>query len=303
MSRPSAPSAPSPARPSTVGRAARTALRLLGLAGGFGVLSAYRFRVRHEARALPGLQRPVRVAFLADMHYGNFIGARSVRAWVRATVRAQPDLILFGGDFLDTSFTFRSRGALLRELQHLRAPLGVYAVFGNHDWTSLTTHRARGSFAAELEKLGIRVINNAGVRVREDLFVAGVDDWWFGNQDVAAALRECGSCTTLLLSHNPDFLPFVPDGVALTLSGHTHGGQVDIPFMGPVKQASLYGTEFLAGWVSAAAAQPNAADESVAATPPRVNHGFVTNGLGVTGVPVRLNCPAEVVLFEFTPAP
>ena len=277
----------------------RAALALVWGLFGLAFGNIYRFRVQPEKTALPGLKAPIRVLQLSDCHYGTFIGPRMVGRWVDAALSQQADVIVITGDFLDSSLGLRPQGALLAQLSRLQAPLGVYAVFGNHDWTSLNTTATRARFARDLEAIGIGVINNGGLQLRDDLYLAGIDDWWFGTQDVAAMLEGYAGGALLLLSHNPDYLPHVPPQVTLTLCGHTHGGQVRVPLLGPIKRASLYGTQFLEGWVEAAAAQPNAAEHSRPASPPRVNRGYVTHGLGVTGLPFRLGVPAEMTVFEF----
>jgi uncharacterized protein len=284
----------------------RTVLALLSSFTGLAFGNIYRFRVQQERATLKGLQSPLKVVQLSDFHYGTFIGARSVARWVDAALAQSPDLIVITGDFLDSSLGLRPRGALMAQLKRLQAPLGVYAVFGNHDWTSLNTAATRAQFARELEAVGIRVINNDGLHLREDLYLAGIDDWWFGSQDEHAMLGRYQGGALLLLSHNPDYLPHVSPKVTLTLCGHTHGGQVRVPFLGPIKRASLYGTQFLEGWVEATPVQPvvanhSAADHSSPATPPRRIQGYVTHGLGVTGLPFRLGVPAELTVFEFEP--
>ncbi len=279
----------------------RSLFTLLWALAGLAFGNIYRFRVQRELAALPGLQTPLKAVQLSDFHYGTFIGARSVGRWVDAALEQAPDLIVITGDFLDSSLGLRPQGALLRQLSRLQAPLGVYAVFGNHDWTSLNTAATRARFAADLEAVGVRVINNAGLQLRPDLYLAGIDDWWFGSQDIPATLGGYAGGALLLLSHNPDYLPYAPPQVTLTLCGHTHGGQIRVPLLGLIKRASLYGTQFLEGWVQATAAQPDAAEHSLPVSLPRVNRGYVTHGLGVTGLPFRLGVPAELNVFEFSP--
>ena len=89
---------------------------------------------------------------------------------------------------------------------------------------------------------------------------------------------------TLLLSHNPDLLPLVPNGVDLTLCGHTHGGHVRLPGIGPIVTSSAYGRRFAAGWVRTPAL------------------GYVSRGPGVGVLPVRWDCPPEVTLLTLSPA-
>ncbi|GAA0514549.1 metallophosphoesterase [Deinococcus depolymerans] len=262
-----------------------------------GVANTYRFQITTHRAPLPGLTRPVRIAHLSDLHYGVFMRRRSVRRWVQATRQARPDVIVVTGDFLDSGVGRRRHGKLLAELAHLHAPLGVYAVWGNHDWTSLNTNATRQDFAEQLAGVGVRLINNAGVQVRDDLFVAGVDDWWFGQQDLAAALGEHAGGAVVLLAHNPDYLSQVPAWVGLTLSGHTHGGQVRLPLFGPLKRRSTL-LNVLRGWVRGDRIVQSPAEGTPAPTPNGQALGFVSRGLGVTGVPLRWDCPAELVLLD-----
>jgi uncharacterized protein len=262
-----------------------------------GVTNTYRFQTTTHRAALPGLTRPVRIAHLSDLHYGIFMRRRSVRRWVQATRQARPDMIVITGDFLDSGMGRRHHTKLLAELAHLHAPLGVYAVWGNHDWTSLNTNATRQQFAEQLTRAGVRLINNAGVQVRDDLYVAGVDDWWFGQQDLDAALQDHAGGAVVLLSHNPDYLSQVPHWVALTLSGHTHGGQVRLPLIGPLKKRSTL-LNVLRGWVRGDRIVQCPAEGTPGVTPAGQALGFVSRGLGVTGVPLRWDCPAELVLLD-----
>ncbi len=281
----------------------RLAQLLLGSVLGWGFGNIYRFQTVRERAVLPGLQQAVRVVHLSDLHYGAFIGGRTVRRWVSATLAVQADLIVITGDFLDSHFGEHSDRELLAELSRLQAPLGIYAVYGNHDWNSLLTAERRAGFARRLADIGINVINNLGVQLRDDLYVGGVDDWWFGQQDTQAMLANHTGGAVLLLSHNPDYLPHVPPEVALTLCGHTHGGQVKLPVIGPAKQASIHGSLFLEGWVATAPFEElqDASSSLPGSSPARRIQGYVTHGLGVTGLPLRLDCPAELTVFDFVP--
>ncbi|MBZ9751146.1 metallophosphoesterase [Deinococcus sp. HMF7604] len=269
--------------------------------GTVSVLNSYQFVVSRQRAAIPGLTRPVRIAHLSDLHYGVFMRRGLVRRWVSATLAAQPDLIVVTGDFLDSGVGRRRHRGLLEELSRLHAPLGVYGVWGNHDWTSLNTGAARVTFAEQLRVAGVRLINNAGVQLRDDLYLAGVDDWWFGIQDLEVALRERVSGATVLLAHNPDYLSQVPPSVGLTLSGHTHGGQVRLPLVGPLKRHSTL-LNVLRGWVRGARIVQSPAEGHPTASPGGEALGFVSQGLGVTGVPMRWACPAEIVVFDLEPA-
>lgn len=271
----------------------------VALLGGAGAAQAYRFGVTRHTRALSGLRAPLTVAFLTDLHSGPYIGLGSVRAWVGATLALRPDLILLGGDQFDRRSEAAS-GNLLAELARLRAPLGTYAVWGNHDYGHFGHEERRPrdprrpDWTARREQLeaafaaaGVPVLRNAGRAVRGDLWVSGVDDYWNGRPDAAAALAGAGTRATLLVSHNPDLLPELPPGVGLTLSGHTHGGQVRLPLVGAPVVPSRYGQRYAMGWVTGAHGTP----------------GYVSRGLGLSGLPLRNLCEPEIALLRLVPAP
>ncbi len=160
-------------------------------------------------------------------------------------------------------------------------------MLGNHDsW--LDHDRVRRA----LERNGIRVIEDTAVRVRTPaggLWLAGVSDLWTGRHDLAAALAPVAFDGTpvVLLTHNPDVFPDVPASVALTLAGHTHGGQVRIPFFGPPIVPSRYGRRYAAGHVVEGG-----------------RHLFVATGIGTSIVAVRFLVPPAVSLLVVSaPAP
>jgi uncharacterized protein len=251
-----------------------------GILAGGSVIDAYRFRIVRLAVRAAGLREPLRVVFLTDLHFGVWIHRASVSAWVDAALKESPDLVVLGGDIVD-----QTAGAdvspLLDELARLRAPLGTYAVRGNHD------HRRfpdTDVFAGELASAGVDVLVNRGVGLRNDLYLAGIDDLRLGRPDLRATLADWPpGRACLLVSHNPDVLPDVPETVSLTLSGHTHGGQVCIPLFGPIVTNSRYGNRFVHGLVRAPAL------------------GYVSRGLGVTALPVRVACPAELTVIDLDP--
>lgn len=283
----------------------RHVLRALGggglaavAAGGAGAAQAYRFGVTRHARTLPGLRAPLRAAFLTDLHYGLFIGAGSVAAWVDATNDLRPDVVLLGGDQLDARMDDLP-GPLLRELGRLRAPLGVLGVWGNHDYGSFGRYGGRQYGAprpdwaakrAELEtafaRAGVTVLRDAGRALRDDAWVGGTDDLWFGQPDVTASLAGAGDRATLLVTHNPDLLPDLPRPAGLVLCGHTHGGQVRFPLLGAPVVPSRYGQRYAMGWVQGAHGTP----------------AYVSRGLGLSGLPLRNLCEPELALLQLNPA-
>ncbi|GGS04579.1 putative metallophosphoesterase [Deinococcus sedimenti] len=269
----------------------------LALGGGVGVAQGYRFGVTRHTRALPGLRAPLRAAFLTDLHYGLFIGDGSVGAWVEATNDLRADVILLGGDLLDARLDAVPPG-LLRQLARLRAPLGTFSVWGNHDYGSFGRYGARHygparpdwmarreRFAQELAGAGVTVLRDEGRPLRDDVWVGGTDDLWFGKPDAAAALAGAGARATLLVTHNPDLLPALPRPVGLVLCGHTHGGQVRLPLLGAPMVPSAFGQRYAMGWVTGAHDTP----------------AYVSRGLGLSGLPVRNLCEPEVTLLQLSP--
>ena len=248
------------------------------------VQNAYRFEVTHHRRTLPKLSQPLRVVQLSDLHTGPFIGYSAVREWVNAANAQRPDLIVVTGDFVDHWFG-RNLEELERVLLELRAPLGVWGVWGNHDHARFADLRGLES---SLNRAGIHILNNSGVPLRNDLYLAGVDDVQRGSPDVLGALRNRPKdAACLLLAHNPDLIPDIPQEVDLTLCGHTHGGQIRLPGWGPVFTSSEHGQRFASGWVEERA----------------LPLAYVSRGLGTVIVPARLDCPAELAVFDLLPTP
>ena len=237
-------------------------------------------RIAVESR----LRGPLRVAVLTDLHVGSpFNGIDKLRQIVDRTNAARPDVICILGDLVIQGVVggrFVVPEEIGRELQRLRAPAGVFAVLGNHDaWFDYARVRTA------LERNGIRVVEQTAVRVEASagsFWVTGVSDVWTGKPDIAAALAAVSDADApvLLLTHNPDIFPVVPGRVALTLAGHTHGGQVRLPLIGRPIVPSRYGRRYAAGHVIEGG-----------------RHLFVSTGTGTSILPIRFRvAPAIAVL-------
>lgn len=250
---------------------------LLGLSA---AAEAYTFERPVQKRAIRGLTAPLRVAFLTDLHLGPYMGRRQLSEWIIASNELRPDLVLFGGDLVDQFYQGDLR-EVMELLPELRSKHGVYAVLGNHDRTRF---RNLEPLLEAFTASGVQLLVNRGVQLRDDLYLAGIDDWRTGHPDVQRALGLKTGAARLLLSHNPDAIPDLPTDIDLVLSGHTHGGQIRLPLLGPLVTSSEYGRRFAEGWVDA----PMPA--------------FVSRGLGVTMLPFRLFCPPELVLLDLLPA-
>jgi uncharacterized protein len=182
-----------------------------------------------------------------------------------------------GGRFIPPEETARA-------LSGLRARHGVVSVLGNHDgW--FDGLRVRRAFV----EAGLRPLENEAVRLTDGasiLWIAGLADLWTGKPDVETALRHVPAGEpVLLLTHNPDVFPTVPERISLTLAGHTHGGQVALPLLGTPIVPSAYGQRYASGLVEE--------DGRLL---------FVTPGIGTSIIPVRFRVPPEVSVLTLKPA-
>lgn len=260
-----------------------TVLAALGGALGvsYGLIEARWLGVNRVTLTVPNLPaafRGKRVAFLADLHHGPYVPLSYVRHAVDMTNALNPDLIALGGDYpyLSTEYV----APCIHELGRLRAPLGVYAVLGNHDHYS----GRQPYVSTALLEAGIPELTNRGLWIEADgarVWLCGVGDYWRDTQDLPAALNgtRMGDAV-ILLSHNPDYVEEIEDArVGLVLAGHTHGGQVNLPGIGAPVVPSLYGQKYAHGLVQGPVTQV-----------------FVTRGVGTIRPPVRFCCKPEIVL-------
>lgn len=226
----------------------------------------------HLPRAFDGL----RVTFLSDIHHGPFVPIGYIRRVVEKTNAGMPDIILLGGDYV---FRHSRYIAPCHEaLSRLHAPLGIFAVRGNHDY-----FEDRKKSAEALKQVGITEFCNSGVWVQrggERLRICGVEDLWCGRPDFDAAAGDAGDKDAIIMmSHNPDYLEMLSDPrPGLALCGHTHGGQVRLPGYGAPILPSKYGQKYAYGFVQAPSTL-----------------AFVSSGVGTVTPPVRLLRPPEIV--------
>jgi predicted MPP superfamily phosphohydrolase len=243
-------------------------------------------RIRERELGLPAWPAALdglRVALVSDLHAGApHMGEERIERVVAAVRDERPDLILLLGDYVDYDVHFGSAvapEAVAERLAPLRAPRGVIAVLGNHDWRH-DGPRVRDA----LRGGGIPVLQNEAMRAGEGLWVAGVEDTRHRVPDVGDALRDVpDGAPVILLSHDPDLFPQVPARVALTVSGHLHGGQVGVPVVRRPFLPSRFGERYARGHKIEGG-----------------RHLFVTAGLGTTGWPVRLLAPPEIVVLRLT---
>jgi predicted MPP superfamily phosphohydrolase len=259
---------------------------LVGLAGAgfaYGVWEASSIRIDRRTIAVPHLPEPFvgkTIAVLADLHHGPRVSLGFIRRAVRLANGLEPDLVALVGDYANKGRTAAEEmPPCLEALSALEAPLGVYAVPGNHDMPN-----GGRTYRELIAKTPLTDLTNRAVAVSvegERLWLAGVDDLWWGRPNLDQALEKVpGKSAVVLLCHNPDFMEVHPDArVGLALSGHTHGGQVYLPVVGAPWMPSRYGDKYRHGLVRAPKSQV-----------------LVSRGLGESGVPLRIGAPPEINL-------
>jgi predicted MPP superfamily phosphohydrolase len=229
-----------------------------------------------ELPELPQAFDGLRLLLITDVHAGPFVSRHALVRAFRHLAALKPDLILLGGDL--TTGRVNEFAANREAFDLLQAPLGVFAVMGNHDYYN----KRPDDLLRAVEAAGIPMLQNRSVELQrggQSLSLAGVDDLLLGRPDLEAALAGTRP-PVVLLSHNPDmFFDAARADVALVLAGHTHAGQVRVPGLPVLVRQSRYRL-----------------DEG------RYRVGrtelVVSRGLGAVGVPIRANCPPEVVLLR-----
>ncbi len=235
---------------------------------------------RIEIRVPPGAQTPprLRIGFVADTHVGSVLRPPHVDQALALLLAAEPDLLLYGGDYVSESPRHITDAAAVLGSAASAARFGSLAVLGNHDHAN-----GAARMTAALERCGIQVLRNESVRIGDDtgeLWIAGIADALLGSPDLESAFAGVPhGARALSLWHEPDWAEqVVPNGAFLQLSGHSHGGQVRMPAIGPVA-APEGGRRFVQG-LNFAAGMPI----------------YTTRGVGVYRPPIRFRCPPEVTL-------
>lgn len=261
----------------------------------YALIEPHRLQVRRfevEFEALPPQADGLRLAQFSDLHCSAITSARVVRRVVAACNALRPDAVLLTGDYVSrrdsySSLTLASSwappvmeygAAVAHELAALRAPEGVFAVPGNHDYSQGRFDAVEGL----LREAGITTLVNRSVRLRGVLPLIGLDDVRAGRPRVRAACAGIAPDEAhVALSHNPRALALLAGRNCLLLSGHTHGGQVHLPgtrFRS--RPSDMLGSPLFQGWYHAGATRL-----------------YITPGIGSVHLPLRFRCPPEIALF------
>ncbi len=269
---------------------------LLGLSAGTAVYAAAiepeGLVVTHYAPTLPGWPsgRKLSITVIADLHAGGpDMQLEHIRRIVDRASALQSDIVLLLGDFIASyrfAITKVSDPVWAAELARLSAPLGTWAILGNHDWWH-DLHGVRDALAG----VKIPVLENDAVLLGlagQRFWLAGIGDQlairlghgrFRGVDDLPLTLSRIKTDDpVLLMVHEPDIFPRVPERVALTFAGHTHGGQIRVPFLWPHFVPSRYGARFTYGHIVE-----------------QERHLIVSGGLGTSIIPARLGVPPEIL--------
>lgn len=229
---------------------------------------------------------PISIAVASDLHVGGpHVGSAMLRRIVADLNAAKPDLILLPGDFVYHGLIDGERlspEAIAAELGRLKAPLGVYATLGNHDWWSDGPRMSKA-----LEAVGIRVLENSALPLpglKQNIWLVGIGDDMTGHADVPKALVSVPpEARLVVMLHDPANAPELPRQSIVAFAGHTHGGQVRLPLIGALITPGRSPLRHALGWLPDVPAPT-----------------YVSAGIGTSILPIRFNCPPETLVLRLS---
>jgi hypothetical protein len=269
-------------------------LGLVGCKGFFNSRNLGFVKEKVYVKRLPSAFDGLKIGQITDIHAGPLVPSKLIKKGVDLIMEKRPDLIVLTGDFVSgaTKILWTSYGGFkkhhydycMKELARLKAPLGVFAVLGNHDFWSGPEVAVK--IAGGLESIGVRVLRNQAIpldREGQYFYMVGVDDYWEGSYSLTRALQGVPKdACRILLSHNPDVnedIENMNERIDFIISGHTHGGQVVLPFVNALYIPSPFGQKYRDGLVRDGERQT-----------------YISRGLGLFFVPIRINCPPDVTM-------
>lgn len=267
----------------------KTLQGLFGLIGLGAVVGAYAYgwernrletvRIALALPALPERFKGAKLVHFSDLHLGHYRKPEDLQVIVDRINNEKPDLICFTGDLVEDSTRLLS--AAIPVLSQLHSSLGKYAVMGNHDYRIGEAISVRNALASA----GFEVLDNRNIRVDKEgssIYIAGVDDVLLGAPDLGLALTGIPEDeTVILLAHEPDFADETASHpVHLQLSGHSHGGQVRLPFIGHILTPKL-ARKYVQGMHYAGKNKMPV---------------YTNRGIGTTQLPIRLFCRPELTV-------
>jgi uncharacterized protein len=237
-------------------------------------IEPYNIEVTRHQVAAP-IQSPIKIAHLSDLHtYG--IG-KLEQKMLAIIEQEKPDLIVLTGDLISEANGY---AGCLEVLKRLHAPMGVFVVLGNHEnWLSHEMKEVYGNFKNYYQAAGVNFLLNSNSKLREDIWLVGLDDAMAGSPDVASGFAGVpANAYKITLFHSPAAFDEVAGKCELAFAGHSHGGQVRIPFLKPLWLPDKCG-DYDEGWFERDGSKM-----------------YVSRGLGTSLLPIRFNCRPEIAI-------
>lgn len=224
----------------------------------------------------------VKIVQFSDTHIGHFFDLNDLKKVIDKINDLAPDIVFFTGDLLDAPNQYTRTNDVHIYLNQIVAPLGKYYIYGNHD---------HGGYGSEIYKdimdrsqFKLLLNNSIGItKENDEIVIAGLDDCMLGKPDFASTFKnQQATKFTIILVHEPDVAPISEEyGAHLQLSGHTHGGQIQLPFYGPLITPPL-GSDFYEGHYKVGDSQMSL---------------YVNRGIGTTRLPFRFLSRPEISLY------
>lgn len=265
-------------------------LALVGLSGGTyfyareiepGMLEFKREVI--SSKKIPRAFNNFKIIQFSDTHIGYHYSLEQLNELVNIINDEKPDLIVFTGDLVDQANTYNWNDKLIKILKSLQAKSGKYWIYGNHDHGGYGTNIVK----KVMEKADFKLLKNNHTSIQHndgEIVLAGIDDVMLGKPDLRKTLATANpESFTVLLAHEPDYADRVTRyPVDVQLSGHSHGGQVRLPFIGDL-YTPLYAEKYVQGKHS-------------------LNNGkltlYVSKGIGTTRLPYRFLCKPEINIYS-----
>jgi uncharacterized protein len=236
-----------------------------------------------QNKAIPPAFNGFKIVQFSDTHLGFHYDLKQLEKLIVKINNLEPDMIVFTGDLMDDPSEFQETDKIIKLLKDLHAPFGKFAIYGNHD------HGGYGSdiYRELIETADFALLVNQAKEIKllneHSIYIAGVDDAMLGKPDINQALKDIPTDSyKILLSHAPDLATYASNyTIGLQLSGHSHGGQIQIPFYGPLVTPPQ-GNRYTEGFYQLGA------DKGLTL--------YVNRGLGTTRLPFRFLAKPELTL-------
>lgn len=230
----------------------------------------------------------IKIVQFSDCHLGYHYSLSQLDTVVKKVNEQHPDIIIFTGDLIDDQQSYNETEQIAPILRRMQSSLGKFAIYGNHD------HGGYGTdiYAQIMQEAGFQLLQNEEKRIQlvngSEIALIGIDDIMLGHPKIEQTIRKAkGQVYTILLVHEPDVAPTIANyPIHLQLSGHSHGGQVQLPYFGPIITPPL-AQKYVEGFYHLAGEYPLTI--------------YVNRGLGTTRVPFRFLAKPELTVFNLYP--